>query len=86
MIGVCDFYLPSTTFKEVKLFNNFEELPHSRGYGIVILKDKEKITKILQDMNWEEICFKSTNAAKNLRAQLIINAVNKFTKRKEIKC
>lgn len=85
MIGVCDFYLPSTTFKEVKLFNNFEELPHSRGYGIVILKDKEKIIKTMQEVNWEEVCFKSTNAAKNLRTQLIINVVNELTKKKEIK-
>lgn len=51
MIGKCDFYLPSTTFKKIKLENKFNKLPNNRGYGLVILKDKRKIKKIIFK-NW----------------------------------
>lgn len=71
MLYKCDFYLPSTTFQKVKLFNNFEELPHRRGYGMVILKDKKEINKLLKETNWESVAFKSTNSAINLRSSLI---------------
>jgi len=75
MIGKCDFYLPSTTFQEVKLFESFNKLPHNRGYGIVILKDKNKIEKTINSINWDNVAFKSTNNAKNLRTNLIIQSI-----------
>ncbi len=78
MINHCDFYLPSTTFKSVELYTNFNQLPHNRGYGIVILKDnpqqKQLIQQTLQAIDWQQVSFKSTNSANNLRTDLIIHA------------
>ena len=75
MIGKCDFYLPSTSFQTINLEKSFEELPNNRGYGIVILKDKEKIKRIITEIDWQEVSFKSTNHANNLRSSLIIKAI-----------
>ena len=75
MIGKCDFYLPSTSFRKIVLETEFKNLPNNRGYGIVILKNKTKIRNIIKNINWDEISFKSTNSANNLRSQLIIQAI-----------
>jgi len=75
MIGSCDIYLPSTTFSGMKVYSSFEKLPHRRGYGVVILRNKKEIKKILKDNNWEKTAFPSTNSALNLRASLIQEVV-----------
>lgn len=75
MIGNCDYYLPSTTYNKISLEKKFENLPNNRGYGIVILKERKKIMKIIENINWEKVGFKSTNSANNLRSQLIINVI-----------
>ncbi|WP_303924049.1 hypothetical protein [Ureaplasma parvum] len=72
----CDFYLPSTTFGEIRSEKCFEKLPNKRGYGIIILKNKENILKYLERIDWKKISFKSTNGANNLRTQLIIDALH----------
>jgi hypothetical protein len=78
MINKCDVYLPSTTFSGMKAYDKFEELPHKRGYGVVIYKDFEKIKNILMsEVNWEEVAFLSTNSALNLRTELIENELIK---------
>lgn len=77
MINCCDYYLPSTTYTKILLEKEFKKLPNNRGYGIVILKEKEKIKKIIEMINWESVGFKSTNSANNLRSQIIINAIEK---------
>ena len=76
MIGNCDFYLPSTSFHKIKLTNNFNELPNKRGYGVVLKTNIKYIKEIITKINWHDVAFKSTNNANNLRAQLIINAIN----------
>lgn len=74
-IGKCDFYLPSTCFgkETVRLYNNFDDLPQQRGYGLIVMNegDKEKIASIA----WPEIAFVSTNGAYNLRQSLILQAI-----------
>ena len=76
-IGKCNFYLPSTCFGEdkMKILYDFNDLPQKRGYGIIVEDDiiLEKAKKI----KWNEISFKSTNGALNLRMSLIIKALNK---------
>ncbi len=69
----CDYYLPSSCFgkDKVKLYSDFEDLPQRRGYGIVVLSNHKKISYIIENMNWENIFFKSTNGAYNLRIELI---------------
>ena len=71
MIGKCDIYLPSTTFNGMKAYDSFYDLPHERGYGIVINKNKKEIKKLLKETNWEKIAFLSTNSALNLRTSII---------------
>ena len=80
MISKCDFYLPSTCFSWMKLYDNFYDLPHHRGYWIKIYQDKEKIIKILKKTDWEKESFLSTNWAKNLRKSIIENIIKKYYK------
>lgn len=77
MIGKCDVYLPSTTFAGMKAYKSFYDLPHERGYGIVIKRDKKEIKNILCNTDWEKIAFLSTNSALNLRTSLIKNVIIK---------
>ncbi len=77
MIGKCDAYLPSTTFTGMKVYKDFYDLPHERGYGVVIKKEKKKIKDILFNTNWEKIAFLSTNSALNLRKSLIESVIIK---------
>ncbi len=71
MLNKCDVYLPSTTYGEMKVFNSFKDLPHKRGYGIVIHKNKKEIRKVLINNDWGKTAFASTNSALNLRTSLI---------------
>lgn len=82
MLDKCDFYLPSTVFgkKKVKLYPTFEDLPLRRGYGIVILKEHQKLTQAIKKVKWEETAFPSTNGAYNLRMDLIEKGVYKCLK------
>ncbi|MBU4308817.1 MAG: restriction endonuclease subunit M [Nanoarchaeota archaeon] len=78
MLNKCDVYLPSTCFSGMKTYNSFEELPNRRGYGIVILKDKEKLKNILlKEIDWEKVSFLGTNSSLNLRTSLIENELIK---------
>lgn len=80
MLYKCDLYLPSTCFHshtkpQMKLYYDFESLPHRRGYGIVILKDKMQVKKAMESINWEHISFVGTNSSLNLRTSLIEEAL-----------
>lgn len=72
-IDKCDLYLPITCFGEdcMKLYSDFESLPNRRGFGIMITKDKIKVSNILKKTKWLNVSFKSTNGAFNLRTDLI---------------
>ena len=69
----CDYYLPSTCFGEesMKVYDDFEKLPHRRGYGIVSLIDKKQMNEVMENINWKEASFSSTNGAFNLRFDII---------------
>lgn len=75
-IGRCHFYLPSTVYgdERMKLYYDFEELPQRRGYGIIL--DNENKLANIQQVNWQEVGFKSTNGAINLRMSSIIKTLN----------
>ena len=80
MLYKCDLYLPSTCFHSVgkpqmRIYDDFETLPHRRGYGIVILKDKDKVKKALQGIDWVKVSFLGTNSSLNLRTSLIEEAL-----------
>ena len=75
MIGHCDFYLPSTVFGEEKMimYYDFDSLPQRRGFGVKF--DVQNLDKV-ENINWAEVAFKSTNGAVNLRSSLITKALN----------
>jgi len=75
MIGKCDVYLPSTTYSGMKAYDSFCDLPHKRGYGVVIKKNKREIKKLLKENDWNETAFSSSNSAVNLRKSLIENVI-----------
>lgn len=80
MLYKCDLYLPSTCFHssnnpQMKIYYDFENLPHRRGYGIVILKEKERVKKALEMIDWTQISFLGTNSSLNLRTSLIEKAL-----------
>jgi len=73
MIGKCDIYLPSTCFGKdnMKIYNQFEDLPGKKGYGIVFFTKKDDMIKRAESIDWSSISFLSTNSAYNLRTSLI---------------
>ena len=74
-LNCCDFYLPSTVFgkEKVYLYDTFEDLPQRRGYGIIV--EDESIKDIINNIDWSEKAFLSTNHAYNLRTSLIVKAI-----------
>ena len=73
MIGKCDIYIPSTCFGKdnMRCYNDFEELPGRKGYGIVFNIDKKNMIDKMISIKWNEIAFLSTNSAYNLRSSQI---------------
>lgn len=69
----CNYYLPSTCFGEdcMQVYDDFEKLPHRRGYGIVALSNHDLLNGIMKSIDWKEVSFVSTNGAYNLRFDLI---------------
>ena len=69
----CDFYLPSTCFGSdaMTAYDNFENLPHRRGYGIIVQSYIDEIKTIMNETDWSAVAFSSTNGAFNLRFDII---------------
>ena len=72
-LNACDYYLPSTCFdkESMKVYDDFEKLPHRRGYGIVVQSNQKIIDDIVLHIDWSDVAFRSTNGAYNLRFDLI---------------
>jgi hypothetical protein len=72
MLDKCDIYLPSTCFgkENMRLYASFKELP-KKGYGIVFLKDKERLLEKAKKVDWSAAAFLSTNSMFNLRTSII---------------
>lgn len=75
MLYNCDVYLPSTCFTNMQAYKDFEDLPHRRGYGILVKKNREDIVALLMANDWERTAFPSTNGALNLRSSIIKKVV-----------
>ncbi len=75
MLHKCDVYLPSTCFTGMRAYKNFEALPHRRGYGVLIHKEKPAIQKLLLHNDWQKTAFASTNGALKLRTSMIYGVV-----------
>jgi len=86
MLHKCDAYIPSTCFgKETMTFyKSFDELPNRKGYGLVFMKDKDKLLKYTQETIWGDVAFLSTNSAYNIRTSIIYNHFSKIVCRKTV--
>lgn len=75
MFGKCDIYLPSTCFGKdtMKYYDNFQDLPKKRGYGIVFNLNKKDNMKKFKETDWSNVAFLSTNSAYNIRTSQIAN-------------
>lgn len=73
MLDKCDFYLSSSSFEKEKmrLYPSFEDLPNRRGYGIKVIKDHNRINKIIKSIDWSSKSFMATNSSYNLRTSII---------------
>ena len=73
MLNNCDIYLPSTCFgkNNMKYYNNFEDLPGKKGYGIVFNNNKKEYIEKTKNIEWCDVSFLSTNSAYNLRSSKI---------------
>ena len=75
MLYKCDVYLPSTCYNGMRAYDKFDELPHRRGYGVVAKQCASEIAPLLRSADWENVAFRSTNGALNLRTSLIEGVV-----------
>jgi hypothetical protein len=75
MFGKCDIYIPSTCFGKdnMKYYDNFQDLPKKRGYGIVFNLNKKDNIKKFKETDWSSVAFLSTNSAYNIRTSQIAN-------------
>lgn len=75
MLDKCDIYLPSTCFGKdnMRIYNNFHDLPGKKGYGVVFFHNKNEMIKQANLIIWSNISFLSTNSAYNLRTSLIVS-------------
>jgi len=75
MLDKCDYYIPATCFgkENMKLYKTFEKLPGRRGYGIKVLDIKAK--EVIENIEWSNEGFLSTNSAINIRTSLIKKAI-----------
>jgi hypothetical protein len=75
MIGKCDVYIPSTCFgkENMKIYQQFEDLPGKKGYGIVFFNKKEEMINKAKNIDWSSISFLSTNSSYNLRTSIIVH-------------
>jgi hypothetical protein len=77
MIGNCDFYLASSSYEKnnMTFYPSFEDLPNRRGYGIKILKDHDRISKIIKNIDWPNKSFLATNSSYNIRTSIIVETL-----------
>ena len=78
MLDKCHVYLPSTCFgkENMRVYDNFVELPGKKGYGLVFLKNERKMVKSSKEIDWSSIAFLSTNSAYNIRTSIIYKYFN----------
>ena len=62
-----DCYIASTFYKDTNIVYKFEDVKYGSGYGIIIYKDKEKIIKLLKNVDWKEYSSGATNKCRHIR-------------------
>lgn len=62
-----DCFIAGTFYKKVGIVYNFEDVLYGSGYGLIILKCKQKIIRLLERTDWTKFCTKATNHCKHIR-------------------
>lgn len=75
LIGKCDLYVSQSVYDNIKTYENFNDLPYKRGYGIIIKENKDELIPKIKQINWDKYAFKSTNLTNNIRKELILKAI-----------
>ena len=76
LLDRCDVYLPSTCYEgKMRAYPSFEDLPYRRGYGVIVLRSRDRLRAHLAGVDWTQYAFRSTNSALNLRRSVIAQAV-----------
>ncbi len=66
-INDCSLFLQRTYFgKYPKLVDDFSKVKYGCGYGIIIMKEKRKITKILKSINWDKYSNLATHNCRHI--------------------
>lgn len=75
----CDYYFALSSFDKAKMkyYYSFEELPNRIGYGLVILKDRDRVKSIIERISWPDESFLATNSSYNMRTSKILDALIK---------
>ena len=67
-IGTYDFYVSSSYFgNTLKTVYSFDDVKYGSGYGIILKKDKEKIMKKIEGIEWDKYATIATNSCKHIR-------------------
>lgn len=75
-IDECNLFLQRTYFgNPPKLVSNFSDVKYGCGYGILIKKDKTKIKKILEKINWNRYSNLATHNCRHISMYHIKNAL-----------
>lgn len=71
-----DCFLQSTYYKKPKVEFCFSKIQYGSGYGMIIKKNKNKISQILQEVDWEGYALRATNHCKHLGILSIYKALH----------
>ena len=70
--SLCSYFVPGSDYGSLKMVRTFTELSRP-GYGILIHDDR--IRDVIEGIDYDEIAFRSTNGAMNLRTDIIERAI-----------
>lgn len=66
-INNCNLFLQRTYFgKHPELVSDFSKVKYGCGYGIIIKKEKEGITKVLKNINWDKYSNLATHNCRHI--------------------
>jgi len=75
-INNCSTFLQRTYFGDhPKLVNSFSDVKYGCGYGIIIKKDKKKVTSILYSIDWDQYSNLATHNCRHISMYHIKHAL-----------
>ena len=72
-----DFFIQGTFYKPPHVVKDFSDVKYGSGYGIVIKREKNKISSLLKDVDWQKHSSRATNHCYHIRMRHIRDAIIK---------